>query len=72
MFGKLLSTQDHVAPLVMRVILGGVFLPHGAQKVLVIEDAVLNQCNSNVSFACHGRSLWNCLRDDRCDYHCPS
>lgn len=34
MFGKLLCTQDHVAPLVMRVILGGVFLPHGAQKVL--------------------------------------
>lgn len=34
MFGKLLSTQDEVAPLVMRVMLGVVFFPHGAQKVL--------------------------------------
>jgi putative oxidoreductase len=34
MFGKLLSTQDDVAPLVMRVMLGVVFFPHGAQKVL--------------------------------------
>lgn len=33
MFGKLLSTQDDVAPLVMRVMLGIVFFPHGAQKV---------------------------------------
>jgi len=33
MFGKLLSTRDDVAPLVMRVMLGIVFLPHGAQKV---------------------------------------
>lgn len=34
MFGKLLSTQDEIAPLVMRVMLGIVFFPHGAQKVL--------------------------------------
>ena len=34
MFGKLISTQDDVAPLVMRVMLGVVFFPHGAQKVL--------------------------------------
>ncbi len=34
MIGKLLSTQDDVAPLVMRVMLGVVFIPHGAQKVL--------------------------------------
>ncbi len=34
MFGKLLSTQDNIAPLVMRVMLGIVFIPHGAQKVL--------------------------------------
>ena len=34
MFGKLLSTQDDVAPMVMRVMLGIVFFPHGAQKVL--------------------------------------
>jgi putative oxidoreductase len=34
MFGKLISTQDDVAPLVMRVMLGIVFFPHGAQKVL--------------------------------------
>jgi len=33
MFGKLLSTRDDVAPLVMRVMLGIVFFPHGAQKV---------------------------------------
>jgi len=30
---KLFSTQDDVAPLVMRVILGVVIFPHGAQKV---------------------------------------
>ncbi|MGW8311761.1 MAG: DoxX family protein [Desulfuromonadales bacterium] len=34
MFRKVLSTQDDVAPLVLRVMLGIVFLPHGAQKVL--------------------------------------
>jgi len=34
MLGKLLSTQDDLAPLVMRVMLGIVFIPHGAQKVL--------------------------------------
>jgi len=34
MLGKLLSTRDDFAPLVMRVVLGLVFLPHGAQKVL--------------------------------------
>jgi len=34
MYGKLLSTRDDVAPLVMRVMLGVVFFPHGAQKVL--------------------------------------
>jgi putative oxidoreductase len=34
MFKKLLSTQDDVAPLVMRIMLGIVFFPHGAQKVL--------------------------------------
>ena len=33
MFSKLLSTQDDVAPLVMRIMLGVVFFPHGAQKV---------------------------------------
>lgn len=33
MFGKLLSTQNDFAPLVMRIMLGIVFLPHGAQKV---------------------------------------
>jgi len=33
MFGKLLSTRDELAPLVMRVMLGVVFFPHGAQKV---------------------------------------
>ena len=34
MFGKLLSTQANIAPLVMRVTLGIVFIPLGAQKVL--------------------------------------
>jgi len=34
MLGKLLSTQDDFAPLVMRVMLGIVFIPHGAQKAL--------------------------------------
>jgi putative oxidoreductase len=34
MLKKLLSTQDDVAPLVMRIMLGIVFFPHGAQKVL--------------------------------------
>ena len=34
MLRKVLSTQDNVAPLVMRVMLGVVFFPHGAQKVL--------------------------------------
>ena len=34
MFRKLLFTQDDAAPLVMRVMLGIVFFPHGAQKVL--------------------------------------
>jgi putative oxidoreductase len=34
MFGNVLSTQDEITPLVMRVMLGVVFFPHGAQKVL--------------------------------------
>lgn len=34
MFEKLVSTQDDIAPLIMRVMLGLVFFPHGAQKVL--------------------------------------
>jgi len=33
MLNKLFSTQDDIAPLVMRVILGVVIFPHGAQKV---------------------------------------
>lgn len=33
MYSKLLSTRDDVAPLIMRVVLGLVFFPHGAQKV---------------------------------------
>ena len=33
MFSKLLNTQDDIAPLVMRIMLGLVFFPHGAQKV---------------------------------------
>ncbi|HKJ04829.1 MAG TPA: DoxX family protein [Geopsychrobacteraceae bacterium] len=34
MYIKLLSTRDEIAPLIMRVMLGIVFFPHGAQKVL--------------------------------------
>lgn len=34
MFKMLFSTHDDVAPLVMRVMLGVVMFPHGAQKVL--------------------------------------
>lgn len=34
MMGKLLMTRDDIAPLIMRVMLGIVFFPHGAQKVL--------------------------------------
>lgn len=34
MVGKLLTTRDEVAPLIMRLLLGMVFFPHGAQKVL--------------------------------------
>lgn len=34
MYRKLIITQDEFAPLVMRVMLGIVFFPHGAQKVL--------------------------------------
>lgn len=33
MFSKLLNTKDDVAPLVMRIMLGVVFFPHGAQKL---------------------------------------
>ena len=33
MLGKLIFTQDDLAPLVMRAMLGIVFIPHGAQKV---------------------------------------
>lgn len=33
MFGKFFSTRDEVAPMIMRVLLGIVFLPHGAQKL---------------------------------------
>lgn len=34
MFRQLLSTRNDAAPLIMRVMLGIVILPHGAQKVL--------------------------------------
>lgn len=34
MFRKLLKTEDDVASLIMRVLLGIVFFPHGAQKLL--------------------------------------
>jgi len=34
MIGKLLETGQETAPLVLRVLLGLVFFPHGAQKVL--------------------------------------
>lgn len=33
MFSKLLQTQDDAGSLIMRVLLGVVFFPHGAQKV---------------------------------------
>jgi putative oxidoreductase len=34
MLGKLINTGEETAPLVLRVMLGLVFFPHGAQKVL--------------------------------------
>jgi putative oxidoreductase len=34
MLGKLIITREETAPLVLRVMLGLVFFPHGAQKVL--------------------------------------
>lgn len=34
MLGKLINTREETAPLVLRVMLGLVFFPHGAQKVL--------------------------------------
>ncbi len=34
MFRKFFSTSDDTAPLILRLVLGGVFLPHGAQKAL--------------------------------------
>jgi putative oxidoreductase len=34
MLGKLMNTREETAPLVLRVMLGLVFFPHGAQKVL--------------------------------------
>ncbi len=34
MFNKLINTDDDMASLILRVMLGVVFLPHGAQKVL--------------------------------------
>ncbi len=34
MFNKLLKTDDDTASLIMRVLLGVVFFPHGAQKLL--------------------------------------
>jgi putative oxidoreductase len=34
MLNKFLSTEDSLAPLVIRVMLGAVMLPHGAQKAL--------------------------------------
>jgi len=34
MIGNLFSTQDKIVPLLMRVMLGIVFFPHGAQKLL--------------------------------------
>ena len=33
MIKSLLKTNDDIAPLILRVLLGAVFLPHGAQKV---------------------------------------
>ena len=34
MLNKFFSTEDSLAPLVIRVTLGAVMLPHGAQKAL--------------------------------------
>ena len=34
MINRIFSTDDSVAPLIIRVMLGGVMLPHGAQKAL--------------------------------------
>ncbi len=34
MFNKLINTDDDMASLILRIMLGVVFLPHGAQKVL--------------------------------------
>ena len=34
MLSKFLSTEDQLAPLVIRIVLGVVMLPHGAQKAL--------------------------------------
>ena len=34
MFKTIFKTTDDISPLILRVLLGGVFFPHGAQKVL--------------------------------------
>lgn len=34
MFNKLINTDDNIASLILRVLLGVVFFPHGAQKLL--------------------------------------